>query len=349
MSDFLDSCIKRELCEIDLSSELFLTLGLNIEDIYPLRNAFHIYSSEGEFILKKCNMSVERIDFIKESLNYCRKGFPNLMEYKENKNGDIVTRFNEENYVLIKVIEGREVVYTDLENIFTATRTIADFHKSGVKIRKHQIEKYKRINDKAEHAVKNFENKIEVLDRFYFMANDRKYKTEFDKLFMQNKNTLDQLGNSTIKKIDYDSFSFLYGEEDKFVLCHNDLAHHNILIKDGEGYLIDFDFSVIDIRLHDLCNFSNKVLKCYGYNIDLLDNIIKEYNSINPLTITELKLLFTFLTFPGDILSLISSYYKREKSWSEVSFANKLKRKLYIFRERLEFNRELDERIDALK
>ncbi len=50
-------------------------------------------------------------------------------------------------------------------------------------------------------------------------------------------------------------------EKEKIVFCHHDLAHHNILINKEEVYFLDFDYAVIDLKVHDICNFINKAIK----------------------------------------------------------------------------------------
>ena len=68
---------------------------------------------------------------------------------------------------------------------------------------------------------------------------------------------IDEIKDS-IDMLDKAGYYKLCSEDDKVVICHNDLAYHNILINNGEAYFIDFDYVIIDLKVHDLCNFISR-------------------------------------------------------------------------------------------
>ncbi len=60
-------------------------------------------------------------------------------------------------------------------------------------------------------------------------------KTEFDEIFVQNADYyIDEIKDS-IDMLDKAGYYKLCSEDDKVVICHNDLAYHNILINNGEA------------------------------------------------------------------------------------------------------------------
>ncbi|NFL83678.1 CotS family spore coat protein, partial [Clostridium botulinum] len=63
---------RNSLCDYDLSFEFFNELGININDISPVRNVFIIYTDDGNKILKKVDCNEKKLTLINESLNYIK-------------------------------------------------------------------------------------------------------------------------------------------------------------------------------------------------------------------------------------------------------------------------------------
>jgi CotS family spore coat protein len=129
----------------------------------------------------------------------------------------------------------------------------------------------------------------------------------------------------------------LCSEEDKIVVCHHDLAYHNILINGEMAYFIDFDYAVIDLKVHDLCNFINKVVKNFAFDIDKATSIVENYCNKNTLSKRELEVLNGMLAFPEDFYGISRDYYTKRKDWDEEVFLDRLKRKAGYKEDREEF------------
>ena len=142
---------------------------------------------------------------------------------------------------------------------------------------------------------------------------------------------------SSIDILEKSSYYKLCDEKDKVVLCHNDLAHHNILLQDDEAYFIDFDYAIIDLKVNDLCNFINKAIKNSAYDIDKARQILEGYRINNTLDKRELEVLYGMLSFPEDFYTISRDYYTRRKEWDEDVFIDRLKKKVEFQVEREEF------------
>jgi CotS family spore coat protein len=93
-------------------------------------------------------------------------------------------------------------------------------------------------------------------------------------------------------------------------------------------YFLDFDYAVVDLKVHDICNFINKAIKNFAYDIEKCNTIINEYTQINQLDHRELKVLYGMLSFPEDFYGVARDYYTRKKQWSEEVFLSRLKNKV---------------------
>ena len=120
-----------------------------------------------------------------------------------------------------------------------------------------------------------------------------------------------------------------YRENSKnIVVCHNDLAEHNFLIKDDDMYLIDFDYCSIDLRIMDLTDLILKGIKNAAFDVDKAVNIIEAYNKICPLEKEEYKFIYILLSYPRDFYSIVRDYYHKQKDWDEEVFISRLNNKL---------------------
>lgn len=171
------------------------------------------------------------------------------------------------------------------------------------------------------------------------------YKSEFDKIFLENVNYHMTEMKKSIDLLEKSYFYKLCSEEDKIVLCHHDLAYHNILINNEEAYFIDFDYAIIDLKVHDLCNFISKVIKNFAFDTEKAASIVYDYCTTNSLDKRELHVLYGMLYFPEDFYSISRDYYTKRKDWEEEVFLDRLNKKVEYKEDRCEFFDEFKRKI----
>jgi CotS family spore coat protein len=123
------------------------------------------------------------------------------------------------------------------------------------------------------------------------------------------------------------------------------LAHHNILINEDLAYFVDFDYSIIDLKVHDLCNFISKAIKNFAFDIDKAASILTDYQNKNTIDNRELEVLYGMLYFPEDFYSISRDYYTRRKDWEEEVFLDRLVKKVSYKEDRSEFLEEFKSKL----
>lgn len=314
------------LCEYDLNVDLFKNFNLKIDDIIPIRKSFIICTDKGNKIFKKIDLPIEEIEFIYSCLQYINKTFDKTSKFINSIDNKPYTIWNNNIYCVMDIIEGKECEYTNPIDIMISSRELARFHKSS-----------KGIINKINYSKRNYCGKLtDMLKRkkdemilFKKMANFYESKNTFDILFLQNVDFFISQIDKSIELLIKSKYLDLCKQPDKIAFCHHDLAHHNIIIKDSsEAYFIDFDFSIIDLKVHDLCNFIIKILKNCYFDTSKVHLILNNYSKFNSLDKKELEILFAMFNFPEDIYSISKDYYtKRKERPLDINIA-KLKRKL---------------------
>lgn len=318
---------KNYLCEYDLSLEFFNELGIKINDVTPLRKVFILSTDNGRKILKKVNYDIPRINFISDSLKYVKKDYKNIISYNVLKNKKNYLKWNNDLYVVMDILEGREASFTNPVEIRLCAENIALMHNASQGIREYLNNKYATdvldvsIIDKYIYAYDDL-NKIKK------MVLEYDHKNEFDELFMDNVDKYIGEINILIDSLKKSDYLYLRSLKDKITICHNDLAYHNFLIKNQDVSIIDFDFMTIDLRINDLADFVLKAIKNAAFDMNKMDMVIDSYEEIAPLDMKEKKLMPYILRFPKDFYAISMDYYYKKKKWDYEVFLNRLKGKL---------------------
>lgn len=325
---------KEWLSMYDLDIKLFENYDFIVEDSIPLRKVFILVTDKGNKIIKRVTYNEEELEFLQKNIDYLKSnGFDRIINFYKNKQGKAITSWKKKNYIVMDLIEGRECDYINPLDIRLAVKSLAELHNASKNI-EVDVDSKKFMGFKL---INMFENKLKDLIKIKNEFNSYENKNEFHNVFLSNvDNQIErmELGITVLKNSKYEE---LCRSGDNFILCHHDLAYHNILVFNEEGYFIDFDYSIIDLRVHDLCNFINKATKHSCFDFEVLKLIIDEYNkNTNPLTRDEYEVLYGMLCFPQGFYSISSDYFYRKKLWQYDSFLYKISKKVQDINEREE-------------
>lgn len=318
---------KEYLCDYDLSLNFFEDLGMKVNDIVPLRKVFMIYTDEGNKILKKVNFGVDRINLISDSLEYVKKGYKNIVTYNKFKDGLSYKKWNNQIYIVMDILDGREASFTNPIEISLCAENIALMHKASKGLRDYLKGKYNKdfLDISLKEKVKNAYDELFSMKE---LISGYKYRNQFDKLFMDN---IDRYLNEIEEVqllLESSKYEDLRSKGDTVCLCHNDLAYHNFLTKNDEVNIIDFDYMSLDLRVMDIENFISKSIKNAAFDIEKMLTCINGYESVSSLKPEEKELLYILIKFPRDFYILSRDYYHKRKKWEYEVYLNRFESKL---------------------
>lgn len=321
-----------ELFKYDLDSDMFEEFQIVVYNIVPVRKAFFLSTDKGDKVLKKVNYTIDEFNYIVSAINYIKKSFNRVINFSKTKAGKECYIKNGELYCIMDMIAGRECEFSNPVDVSIATRGLSELHKASEGFRTELPTK-----NNCGNFIESFMRKKDEMLFFKKMSNLYEIKTEFDNIFIKNVDYYIDKIDESLEKLELTQYYKLCSEEDKIVLCHHDLAHHNIIINDEKAYFIDFDYSIVDLRVHDLCNFISKVVKNFDYDISKAVLILDSYCKETSLKKSELEVLYALLCFPNDFYNIAKDYYSRRKEWREKTFFNRLNDKILVEKSRIEF------------
>lgn len=335
---------EKYLCDYDLDTDLFELFDLKVEDLIPLRSVYILITDKGKKILKKIE-NTEDMKFITAALDYIKDGYSDILTFVKAGDGNYYVRWKDGIYCVMELIEGRECCCSNPLDVVIASKALAQYHKSSLGILKYlegsNLEILKSNLGKFPNKFNEAkENLLDIKQR----VGKYGYKNTFDNLLLESIDEQIENINESIKRIEKSNYENLCRDESKTVLCHNDLAHHNIILSEDRAYFIDFEYSLVDIRVHDICNFLMKSIKNYGYDFDKSIEIINAYDSVWKIEKDELEVLYAIMIFPNDYYNLVYNYYNKKKNWSYESFLSKFQNKLADEPDRKDFLKIYEEK-----
>ena len=312
---------KAYLSNYTLDTSLFDKFDFLVEEVTPIRSVYILKTNKGMKVLKKVLYGIDELNFIYDSLNYIREDYKNIINFSLSVNNVPYVEDETGIYVVLDIINGRECIFENPVDLRNVSKHLAKLHLAGENIETFHEKRFKagKIVDKYYRAVDNIKKYKEI-------ANMHVNKKDFDKLFLSYADYYIGCLYNSIEAIENSKYTKY--SRNKYVLCHHDLAHHNIMIDEKNNvYFLDFDYCVIDLPMHDISNLTIKAIKNNRWDIDIFKNIIKNYTEEKELSKEEMDILYGYLSFPKDFYEIATNYYYRNKDWEEDEFLEKLKRK----------------------
>ena len=305
-----------ELLEILTSS-----FDIDINNISSFRDSYIIYNSSGKMLLKKVNMSIDRINFIyKAQQHLIQNGFCCIDTFALTKNNDPYIKINNSLYTLRKLIDGSEVNFEKPQDIMNSCFLLANFHKCSTNFvlppdsfKKDDLGKLPFV----------YKKRLAEIRRVKKIAT--KNKTKFDYLLLDYIDYFYNLGNDVIKKIEASNYLNLVDmtrKEGSF--CHHEFTHNNIITKNDSYFLINFDFCSYELRIYDLCNLIKRKLRKCNWDIHEAEKIINFYSKKISLSSDELYVMKLMIMFPQKYWRVINTYYNNKKNLSDRIYISKL-------------------------
>ncbi|MDV3426919.1 MAG: CotS family spore coat protein [Bacillota bacterium] len=309
-----------ELLKYNLEDELFNNYDLAVSEAVPNRKVYLLFTDHGEKYLKKIDYPVNELHFIYNSLLYISEKFDRVVSFYKTKKGDIYTNYKGNNYTILNKVEGREGSFLNPVDISYMTAALRELHSASRGLKTEIIER-----NKTGDLIKNLKNKLCKLELFYNIGSIT--NTDFSKLFIKYYKKYEEEAKKSISILESSDYFKLCSDEKYISLNHHDLAHHNVIINGDKAYFIDFDYSIIDLRVHDISNFINKTNRNFNYDFEKCKSILNEYNKEDILSPEEIKVLFGMLLFPIDVYNLAYNYFTKNKLWQEEDFLSRLRDK----------------------
>ncbi len=268
------------------------------------RAVFKVLSDDKSFCLKKVYYNEDELLFIYSALEWLYRNNINVPTLIPSTSKNRFVKYKDFLFILTPWISGEKCDFDNLDDIYISSKNLALMHKCSdnfIPINGSSIK------ESYENTYTSFKNHTKKLLYYYNKALER--HDYFSQIFISSFNENFYLAeNSTIitSTINFNNLTK--------TLCHGDYVNKNIIFKNKNIWLIDFDNCTFDYAAHDISHFLRRLLKrtSVNWNIPLTKSIISIYDSINPLTKDDFKYILSYISYPQKYFRISKDYYSKK-------------------------------------
>lgn len=300
--------------------------GLKIKEVQSIKNILKVKTDCGVKCIKRAHICPSFFLFMYTAIcHLINKGYEGAVPYKTAVDGRICIPEDGYLYYMTDWIEAKECRFRKEEELKKAIKAAAELHKASAGYMPPKEAKPRILYNKW---VEKCEKKIAELTEFGRSIEEKEITDDFDGIYSSHLSYyLGQAKESTamIKESPYEEISEAGKKLGEF--CHHDLANHNILISnEGRVYLIDFDYCIMDTRLHDLTSLIIRNMRYGVWDIKKACFILDGYDAVYPISRKDLEVIKAFIAFPQDFWQVGLQYYAEKQPWAIEYFIMRLGR-----------------------
>ena len=318
--------------------------GLKAKKVRRFKGLFKIWTDKGLYCLKPVKDNRARLYFFNSVIKHIQsQGFQRLTPYIPTVEGEPYGVYDEESFILIPWIDGKQIRYRSAKEIIGAAKLLAQYHNA---VEGYQAEPGIKVKDKLGKWPEKLAKRVGDIE--YYIQLARSEGTEFDNYFLENADwILADTTKSFVELRDSEYYQKVEEAKEKGHICHGDPAKRNFLIdKRDQLYLIDFDSMKRDIFITDVWRLLRRTLSRDQWDIHLVDQILESYQEMRSLDQAEYKLLWIYLKFPEKIWRTLRKFYEKRgrEGWSYDKLFKKLRKLVEQNQSRAAFLKEFEEK-----
>lgn len=323
--------------DIGLLDYLSLKYDMKIMEIRPVKNVMRIVTKYGDKCLKRVKYQKGHFLFILSAMEHLvDRGFDGIIPFIPAVDGKKYVELEDGYGFMTDWVSSRECDYSNPIDLKLATVTLARLHNAS---------KHFEVTDEMEPRVgwgkwiDKFKSRVDDMARFKEIILQKPHLTDFDRIYLENVDYYISQGMDSIEHLKESKYLEL-SEREKLEksFCHHDFAHHNVLISsDFKVFIIDFDYCILDTRIHDLSSLIIRNMRHGNWNMEKAQYILDCYIKEGYLLSDEIPVMNGFIEFPQDFWQVGLQYYVEKQKWDEYQFNKRLDNFLRDKRDRQEF------------
>jgi CotS family spore coat protein len=315
----------------DPDDPVFTEIGFQYDiEIYNARRhrkVWQLDTSAGPKYLKQTGLLPADLRFIQEALKHLeRRRFNCIPLFLPAKSGEPFAAVQEKLYTVTNWYLGTELDFRLLMDVKQAAAFLGVFHLKSRGFSPGQAG-YRTV---WHNWPEKLAGRIEDLAEFRKTAWAEKETSAFSRLFLRYFEPFYRQANLSYQRLLISNYPHVARDAAATGgFCHHDFSGRNLIrTYDNRLILVDFDYCLRDIRIHDLINLLIRNLKHNYWEPGLSRFILSEYHRVYPLTPEELEVIYVLLCWPQEFWQVGLQYYREKLPWPEGRFLKKLERKV---------------------
>ncbi|MHB8172793.1 MAG: CotS family spore coat protein [Thermincolia bacterium] len=325
--------------ELGMAAILHREYGIETEKLKALGRISKIIARKGTYGLKLFDYPIEEFLYINSAMEYVvKRGFDRIGRFLLTGSGKSYFSTPSGKFFVCRWIEGKECDYQRLGELSAATIALAELHMAAKGFKFYPDTDLRSNWGKWP---KNFQQRAAHLLEFKARVEEKNSRTKFDQLFLQEVEYFYDEAQKAISLLAESPYRELVkAGEDERGFCHHDMAYHNVIIQKKQGYLIDFDYCLGDLRIHDLTSLILRNLKKCNWDVRRGEFILEKYDLVSTVSPREIAVMKAMMLFPQDFWQYSFTYYAEDIGRTEIESLKRLERAVRMKRDRAAFLRD---------
>ena len=284
-------------------------------------NVWKVTTDSGTYALKRSELKEKNLHFIctaEQSL--ANNDFSRFALLIPTAAGYPYFTAGNESFTLHQWIEGEKCDLTKEDHLFAAAETLAMFHTAAneQRLRKHKSDR----RDHFAHA-EHIERRLKELRRFHEKASSSP-STAMTTAFLRDYPQIIAMARESFDRLMYSAYPRLLADaEEAGAFIHYDVAARNFIIREGNAFLIDFDYCCCDLQITDLVRLWKRSFKEGENYPKRIESILNGYQKHRHIGGEEFEVLYAMLLFPQKHWRLAHRYFTEKQRKDESFYVKK--------------------------
>ena len=277
-----------------------------------IKTVWKIILGKDELCLKRLNKSLDKAIFSVEAQKYIKANGGLVPGIIENKQGESITQYNNELFVLYEWVEGKQLNFSIKEDFEAAMKGLALFHKCS---QGYEPTQEARVSTKLSKWPEQYRSMINRMNEWKSIS-QHKTGVAFYDAYLKWIDPIVALAEKAIKYLERSRYNQLSCPgSSSVVLCHQDFGKGNALLTPKGVYVLDLDGVTYELAARDLRKIILKTMENQsGLNEQVMKNIITWYEKGNMLSVDERKMVYIDSLFPHGFFGCVKNQFIKNKS-----------------------------------
>lgn len=228
-----------------------------------------------------------------------------------NQQGEPVTEYMGQLFVLYEWIEGRDFHFGKSEDLRLAVEGLSKFH---ILSKGYKAPQDARISSKLGRWPEQYESMMNRMLKWKEEAKGKENNPVYNG-YLQYIDSIIKIGNMAVDALQKSSYQLLTDIAlEQSTLCHQDYGEGNALLAGDQVYVIDLDGVTYDLPIRDLRKIIGKRMEKRGqWHKETIEKIVRWYEKNNKLSLEDKMLLKIDLLFPHWFFGTVKNLFKNNK------------------------------------
>ncbi len=306
-----------------LNKEITSQYDLSIRKYQYIRSAYYLDTNKGKFLLRKVDLPKDQIMFDFEVDTHLKhSNFKNINQIYTTKKKVPYAVCGDQLYIMQNYIECEETDFKDFEDLKNTIYILAEFHKfSGNIISKIRSPEHANVKNLYDYYRKRSIQNNKLKKNITVI----KQKSKFEIMFLDYCDEYAGLEQVALDGISRELADRLV-EKVKIngTVAHKDYTYHTVNKTHLREYMLsNIDLCNYDIQIIDLAHILGRIMQKNEWDIEMLYNLIKAYDSKRPLPKEEFEMLKAMMIYPERYNSICTKYLGSKRRWNYNMFEQK--------------------------